>query len=80
MAKFTHKQGQYLAFINSYWKLNRRGPAESDMVNFFGVTPPSVHRMIVKLDELGLITREPGVARSVRVAVEADQIPELGGG
>jgi hypothetical protein len=33
--------------------------------------------MVVKLEELGLITREPGVARSMRVAVPADRLPEL---
>ena len=44
---------------------------------FFLITPPSVHGMVVKLEELGLITREPGVARSVRVAVPAELLPEL---
>jgi hypothetical protein len=33
--------------------------------------------MVVKLEELGLITREAGMARSVRVAIPADQLPEL---
>lgn len=33
--------------------------------------------MVVKLEELGLITREPGVARSIRVAVPVEQLPEL---
>ncbi len=33
--------------------------------------------MIVKLEELGLITREPGVARSMRVAIPTSEIPEL---
>jgi hypothetical protein len=33
--------------------------------------------MIVKLDELGLITRQPGVARSARVAIPAEDLPEL---
>ena len=33
------------------------------MVKFFRVTPPSVHGMVVKLEERGLITREPGVPR-----------------
>jgi hypothetical protein len=33
--------------------------------------------MIIKLDELGLITREPGVARSIRIAIPASDIPEL---
>ena len=39
------------------------------------LTPPSVHGMVVKLGELGLITREPGVPRSARVAIPADEVP-----
>jgi Mn-dependent DtxR family transcriptional regulator len=77
MAEFTKKQGQYLAFIHLYCKLHRQGPAELDIVKYFRVSPPSVHQMIVKLDELGLITREPGVARSMRVAIPASEIPDL---
>ncbi len=76
-AEFTPRQGQFLAFIHLYRKLHRRGPAETDLRAFFRVTPPSVHGMVVKLEELGFITREPGVARSVRVAVPAEQLPEL---
>jgi repressor LexA len=77
MVEFTKKQGQYLAFIHLYHKLNRQGPAELDIAKYFRVSPPSVHQMIVKLDELGLITREPGVARSMRVAIPASEIPDL---
>lgn len=75
--KFTPRQGQFLAFIHLYRKLHRRGPAETDLTAFFRVTPPSIHGMVVKLEELGLITREPGVARSVRVAVPVEQLPDL---
>jgi hypothetical protein len=57
--------------------LHRQGPAELDLVQFFRVTPPSVHGMVVKLEELGLIARQPGVARSARVAIPEDEIPEL---
>jgi Mn-dependent DtxR family transcriptional regulator len=64
MAEFTYKQGQYLAFIHLYRKLHRQGPAEADMVQYFCVSPPSVHQMIVKLEQMGLITRESGVPRS----------------
>jgi hypothetical protein len=74
---FTHRQGQFLAFIHQYRRLHRRGPAELDLVKFFGLTPPSVHGMLVRLEELGLVTREPGVARSVRVAVPEEDIPAL---
>jgi DNA-binding MarR family transcriptional regulator len=77
MAEFTHRQGQFLAFIHLYRKLHRQGPAETDMVKFFRVTPPTAHSMVVKLEQLGLVTREPGVARSNRVAVPEQEIPAL---
>ena len=75
--RFTAKQGQYLAYLYLYRKLHRQSPAESEIGEYFRVSPPSVHQMIVKLEELGLITREPGVPRSVRVAVPRSEIPEL---
>jgi repressor LexA len=77
MAKFTDRQGQFLAFIHWYRKLHRQGPGELDLVKFFRVTPPSVHSMIVKLEQLGLITREPGAPRSARVAIPKAEIPAL---
>ncbi len=76
-APFTHRQGQFLAVIHLYRKLHRQGPAELDLVKYFRVTPPTVHDMIVRLEELGLITREPGVPRSARVAIPEEQIPPL---
>lgn len=77
MATFTHRQGQFLAFIHLYRKLNRQSPSEADIARYFRLTPPSVHSMIVRLHELGLITREPGVARSLQVAIPEEEIPEL---
>jgi DNA-binding MarR family transcriptional regulator len=74
---FTPRQGQFLAFIHLYHKLHRRPPAELDMAKYFRVTPPSVHMMVVKLEELGLIAKEPGVARSIRVTIPKEEIPEL---
>ncbi|HEX4608305.1 MAG TPA: helix-turn-helix domain-containing protein [Urbifossiella sp.] len=76
-AAFTDRQGQFLAVLHLYRRLHRRSPAEGDLCRFFDVTPPTVHNTIIKLEELGLITREPGVARSVRVTVPVDQIPPL---
>jgi hypothetical protein len=40
---FTLKQGQYLAFIHLYARLHRRPPVETDMQQYFRVSPPSVH-------------------------------------
>lgn len=74
---FTYRQGQFLAFIKWYSRLNRRSPAEADFVRYFRLTPPSVHSMIVKLSDLGLINRSPGVARSLRLAIGENEVPEL---
>ena len=74
---FTAKQGQYLAYIHLYKKLHRRPPAEADMQDFFGVAPPSVHRMVVELERLELIRRQPGVPRSIQLLVPAELLPEL---
>ncbi|MCH8047746.1 MAG: MarR family transcriptional regulator [Planctomycetes bacterium] len=74
---FTYKQGQYLAFVHSYTKLNRRPPAETDLRCYFGTTPPTVHNMIIKLHETGFISREPGKARTIRGLVPAEKLPAL---
>src|SRR5512132_1672383 len=48
---YSGKQGQYLAFISNYSKLNGRPPAEAEIQRFFKVTPPSVHQMILTLEK-----------------------------
>ena len=75
--RFTKLQGQYLAFIVAYTKLNRRAPAEVDFQRYFAVTPPSVHSMIVALERRGLIRRSPGRSRSIEVLVPASEVPPL---
>lgn len=74
---FTEKQGQYLAFILSYAKINRQPPAEADFQKYFKVTPPTVHQMIVKLEALGFISKTPRVARSIKLLISSDEIPDL---
>ena len=74
---FTSKQGQYLAFIHAYTLVNGRPPAEADMMRFFRVTPPSVHQMVLSLEKAGLISRQPGVPRSIAVLLERSALPEL---
>ena len=49
--KFTDLQGQYLAFIQTYTTLHGVAPAEADMQRFFRVTPPTVHRMVLALEQ-----------------------------
>lgn len=75
--QFTKVQGQYLAFMVAYAKLNRRAPAEADFQRYFEVTPPSVHNMIITLERRGFIRRTPGRPRSIVISVPASQIPPL---
>ena len=77
MMKLTEKQGQYLSYIFSYIKLNNCSPAEADIQKYFKVSPPTVHQMVVKLENIGAIKRKAGVARSIQVLVEHDNITAL---
>lgn len=74
---FTEKQGQYLAYIYYYTKINYQPPAEADIQRFFQVTPPTVHQMILKLEQNGLIRRTARQARTVTVLVPSDELPRL---
>ena len=74
---FTPTQGQYLAFIDAYTRVNLKPPAEADIQRRFGVTPPSVHQMILALERAALIRRQPGVPRSIQVLVPPQHLPVL---
>ena len=75
--RLTEKEGQYLAFIHYYSKINRRPPAEADMQAYFQVTAPTVHQMIDRLHRKGLIHRIPGTPRSIRVLLSRAELPDL---
>ncbi len=74
---YTPKQGQYLAYIHQYTQLHGQAPAEHEIQAYFGVTPPTVHQMILRLEQLGFISRTPRQARSIRVLVPAEALPPL---
>src|SRR3954447_19044255 len=75
--RFTDTQGQSLAFIDAYTRVSGRPPAESDMQRHFRVSPPSVHQMVLTLERLVLIRRQPGVARSIEVLLAPEDLPIL---
>ena len=75
--KKTKKQGQYLAFIHYYSKVNNIPPAESDIQRYFGVTPPTVHSMLMRLEKMGLISKVAGKPRTIKVLVPPDKIPDF---
>jgi len=74
---FTSKQGQYLAFIHLYTRLHRQPPAEADMQQYFRVSPPSIHQMVLTLERQGFIRRQPRTARSIELLIDPKCLPEL---
>lgn len=78
-APYTLRQGQFLAYIHTYTRLHRQPPSESEMAYFFGVSPPSVHQMVVTLERRGLLQRTPGLARALRVLLPPEALPNLDG-
>jgi len=74
---FTPRQGQYLAYIHLYTRLHRRPPAETDIQQYFRVSPPSVHQMVLTLEQAGLIKRQSRTPRSIEVLVDSKLLPEL---
>ncbi len=75
--RFTAKQGQYLAFIYHFTKIHRQPPAEADLRQYFNVSPPAVHDMILALERHSFISRVPGKARSIKLLVSRTELPEL---
>ncbi len=75
--KYTPKQGQYLAFVYYYTKLNGYPPAEADIQKYFKVIPPSVRQMVLSLEKYGFIEKIPDKPRSIRILLSPEELPEL---
>jgi repressor LexA len=76
-ARYTPRQGQFLAFIYYYTKIHGQPPAEADIQRYFKISPPSVHQMILTLEKNRLIERVPGKARSIRLLLSREELPDL---
>ena len=79
MADVTPTQGRYLAYIHAYTEGFGLPPAESEIADAIGVSPPSVNQMMKTLERNGLIRRQPGVPRSIEVLVPPDALPKWKG-
>ena len=75
--KYTPKQGQYLAFIYYFTKLNGFPPAEADIQKYFKTLPPTVHNMILRLEVKGFIKRKPRTPRSIKLLLQRTELPDL---
>lgn len=74
---YTEKQGQYLAFIFYYTKLNGIPPAQADFQRYFSVTAPTVHQIILQLEKNKFIERKENTARSLKLLISEEQLPRL---
>jgi DNA-binding MarR family transcriptional regulator len=74
---YTEKQGQYLAFIFYYTKINGRPPAQTDFQRYFGVSSATVHQMILQLEKKNLITRLANKPRALEVTILQSELPTL---
>lgn len=79
MNKFTPTQGRYLAFIAAYIDDFGLSPAESEIAEALKVSGPSANQMMKTLAAKGLIRREAGVARSIELLIDAQDIPKWKG-
>lgn len=79
MVNFTATQSRYLSFIHTYTNRHGYPPAESEIAAALCVSPPSVNQMVKTLEKKGLILRQPGVPRSLRVLVPEEEIPSWRG-
>jgi hypothetical protein len=76
-AIYTPRRGQFLALIYFYTKIHGCSLAERDIQKYFRISVPAVHEMVVAQDNRGFIEREPGKARSIRLLLSRDQLPDL---
>lgn len=79
MAEVTPAQGRYLAYIRAYTDGFGLPPAESEIAEAMGVSPPSVNQMMKTLERKGLIRRQSGVPRSIEILVADDAVPKWKG-
>ena len=73
--RYAHSDRDYLK--KAMKQLYGRPPAEAEMQQYFNVPPPSEHHMILTLERNGLITRIPGMPRSIRLNLTRPELIEL---
>jgi DNA-binding MarR family transcriptional regulator len=52
-------------FICDYWEQFGYGPSLREIAKASYISKPNVYRYLDRLEEIGLITRDPGRARSI---------------
>ena len=76
-AKIFTAQAGAISGVHLYTRLHRRPPAEADMQQYFRVSPPSVHQMVLTFKREGFIKWQPLSPRSIELLVDPKHLPEL---
>lgn len=75
--KYTPEQGQYLAYIFHFTKVNYRLPTDLDVQRYFRVSRAAVHEMILSLENAGWVFRSREHPGSIAIMLKRDHLPEL---
>lgn len=71
----TKKQLEYLCYIVDYTKLHGVAPAFADIESYFKVAPSTVNQVIKTLEIKGYLSKQSGVARSLKVNIPSQFLP-----
>lgn len=55
-----------LTYVKSFWKEHGYGPSYRDIESYLGISAGSAVKSVALLVERGVLSVEPGVARSIR--------------
>jgi ribosomal protein L25 (general stress protein Ctc) len=75
--RLTRALGQLVAYVYWYTKVHRVPPAENEIANFLGIRGPSAHLMILRLESKAILSRRPGEARTIKILLDREEIPDL---
>ena len=75
--RLSRAQGQLVAYVFWYSKVHRIPPPEGEIADFLGVRGPSAHKMILRLESRGLLSRRPREPRTIKVLLLREELPEL---
>lgn len=65
----TKKQLEYLCYVFEYTQVHGVAPAFADIESYFKVAPSTVNQMIKTLEIKGYLSKQSGVARSLKVNI-----------
>ncbi|KKN79773.1 hypothetical protein LCGC14_0336280 [marine sediment metagenome] len=66
-ANLTDRQSEIVAYVRQFAEVHGKQPTVREIAAWVGVAPPNAWKHVKRLEALGMLSRTPGVARSIRV-------------